>query len=47
MGRLVGFMEGMEEMLAKGAEDGEFKKDWDYSEFGTKAYAMIEGGIFN
>jgi len=38
-------MEGMEEILAQGVIDGEFKKEWDYKEFATKAYAMIEGGI--
>lgn len=33
------------EIIETGIKDGEFKPDWDYKEFSTIAFAMIEGGI--
>lgn len=37
--------QGMIDILEKGIADGEFNPAWDYHEFTTKAYAMVEGGI--
>lgn len=33
------------QIIEKGINDGEFKPDWNYKEFATVAFAMIEGGI--
>jgi TetR/AcrR family transcriptional repressor of nem operon len=32
------------DIIKKGIKDGEFKPDWDYQEFATVMFAMIEGG---
>jgi TetR/AcrR family transcriptional repressor of nem operon len=32
-------------IIKKGINDGEFKADWDFKEFATVMFAMIEGGI--
>ena len=33
-------------IIAKGVCEGVFKADWNYKEFATLMFAMIEGGIF-
>lgn len=33
-------------IIAKGVREGVFKADWNYKEFATLMFAMIEGGIF-
>jgi len=33
-------------IIAKGVREGFFKADWNYKEFATLMFAMIEGGIF-
>lgn len=37
--------QGMIDILKRGIDEGEFKKDWNYIAFALKAYAMVEGGI--
>jgi TetR/AcrR family transcriptional regulator, transcriptional repressor for nem operon len=32
-------------IIKKGITSGEFRADWDAKEFGTKMFAMVEGGI--
>lgn len=33
------------DLIDKGINEGEFKKEWDAKEFGTVMFAMIEGGV--
>jgi TetR/AcrR family transcriptional repressor of nem operon len=33
------------DIIEKGIKDGEFKPNWDFKEFATVMFAMIEGGI--
>jgi AcrR family transcriptional regulator len=35
----------VKEIIQQGIKDGEFKAKWDYEEFATITFAMIEGGI--
>ncbi|MDB4902883.1 MAG: yxaF 2 [Mucilaginibacter sp.] len=35
----------VKEIIQRGIKDGEFKAKWDYEEFATITFAMIEGGI--
>jgi TetR/AcrR family transcriptional repressor of nem operon len=35
----------VKEIIQQGIKDGEFKAKWDYKEFATITFAMIEGGI--
>ena len=35
----------VKEIIQQGIKDGEFRAKWDYEEFATITFAMIEGGI--
>ena len=35
----------LSDIIKQGSDDGEFKSDWNYEDFATIMFAMIEGGV--